>query len=102
MADPEAKKGLNISTFASPIISCLEDQNTKVCNGATALLPTIIQSIGIDSPLEESSNLKPVSQNKVIQMMESCRIAAPVKAPAPKGLPGRIGSKVPPQQATTK
>ena len=102
MADPEAKKGLNLSTFASPIISCLEDWNTEVCNSATALLPKIVQSIGIDSPLEGYSNLKPVSQNKVIPMMETCRLAAPVKAPAPKGLPGRIGSKVPPQQATTK
>lgn len=95
-ADPEAMKGLDLSTFASPIISCLEDRNAEVRKGAIALLPTIVQSIGIDSLLEEASNLKPASRNNVIPMIESCRPAAPVRAPAPKGLPGKTGSKVPP------
>ena len=95
-ADSEAMKGLDLCTFASPIISCLEDRNAEVRKGAIALLPTIVQSIGIDSLLEEASNLKPASRNNVIPMIESCRPAAPVRAPAPKGLPGKTGSKVPP------
>ncbi|PLW07076.1 hypothetical protein PCANC_25979 [Puccinia coronata f. sp. avenae] len=98
--DQAIMKGLDLSTFASPIISCLEDRNAEVRKGATALLPTIVQSIGIDSLLDKANNLKPASRNNVIPMIESCRPAAPVsKALAPsKGPPpsSRTSSKVPP------
>ncbi|KAH9456451.1 hypothetical protein Pst134EA_011697 [Puccinia striiformis f. sp. tritici] len=39
VADPAVVEGLDLSTFASPIISCLEDWDGDVRKGATALLP---------------------------------------------------------------
>ncbi|EFP78682.1 uncharacterized protein PGTG_04638 [Puccinia graminis f. sp. tritici CRL 75-36-700-3] len=96
LADPDAVKGLDLSTFASPIISCLEDRNAEVRKGATALLPTIVISVGIDSVLEETNNLKPASRNNVVPMIESCRPAAPVKAPVSKAPPNKTASKAAP------
>ncbi|OAV98650.1 hypothetical protein, variant [Puccinia triticina 1-1 BBBD Race 1] len=96
VADPEAVKGLDLSTFASPIISCLEDRNAEVRKGATALLPTIVSSVGIDSILEETNNLKPASRNNVVPMIESCRPAAPVKVLASKAPPSKTASKTAP------
>ncbi|KNE90352.1 hypothetical protein PSTG_16223 [Puccinia striiformis f. sp. tritici PST-78] len=96
VADPAVVKGLDLSTFASPIISCLEDRNGDVRKGATALLPTIVQSVGINSLLEEANNLKPASRNNVIPMIESCRPAAPVKVAASKAPLNKTVSKTAP------
>lgn len=82
--EPEAVKGLDLSPFAAPLISCLEDRSPEVRKGAQALLPTVVQSAGIDIVLEQTSGLKPASRNNVVPMIEAFRPSAPVKAAAPR------------------
>ncbi|KAH9818609.1 armadillo-type protein [Melampsora americana] len=84
LAEPDAVKGLDMSPFAAPLISCLEDRSPEVRKGAQELLPTVIQAAGIDIVLDQTSNLKPASRNNVVPMIEAYRPAAPVKAAAPK------------------
>lgn len=93
ITDPEAVKGVDMTSFAGPIISCLEDRNAEVRKGALALLPTIVQSVGIDLVLDQTNNLKPASRNNVLPMIENCRPAASTRTVAPKVPPTKTAAK---------
>ncbi|CAH7684994.1 spindle pole body component alp14 [Phakopsora pachyrhizi] len=85
--------GLDMTSFASPIISCLEDRSSEVRKGATALLPAIIQSVGIDLLLDQTSNLKPASRNSVVPIIEACRPVTAPKASAPVKALSKLGNR---------
>ncbi|POV94602.1 hypothetical protein PSTT_16768, partial [Puccinia striiformis] len=82
VADPAVVEGLDLSTFASPIISCLEDWDGD--------------SVGIDSLLEGANNLNPASRVNVIPMIESCWPAAPAKVAASKAPLNKTAPKAAP------
>ncbi|MBW0483744.1 hypothetical protein O181_023459 [Austropuccinia psidii MF-1] len=92
-SDLEAIKGLDLTSFASPIVSCLEDRNGEVRKGAMALLPTIIQSVGIDLILDQTISLKPASRNNLVPIIESFRASASSKPIPSKALPSKTGTK---------
>ncbi|POV97777.1 hypothetical protein PSTT_14859 [Puccinia striiformis] len=86
VADPAVVEGLDLSTFASPIISCLEDWDGDVRKGATALLPN----------RSGANNLNPASRVNVIPMIESCWPAAPAKVAASKAPLNKTAPKAAP------
>ncbi|KAI0637060.1 ARM repeat-containing protein [Trametes polyzona] len=78
--------GLDISSWAGPIVSSLDDRNGDVRKGAQALLPTLIASVGFDYVMHQTNSLKPASKSTAVPLIQAARAAAPApakSAPAP-------------------
>ena len=97
--------GLNpstdISSWAGPLILCLDDRSGDVRKGAQAILPTVINSIGYDRVADKMNLLKPASRGTASQLLQAAKITADSIAPPPvsSGLVPTKGAVVPPASA---
>jgi cytoskeleton-associated protein 5 len=78
----EPTAGLDLTPWAGPIVSCLEDRNGEVRKGAQAVLPLVISNAGFDYVLNQTNSLKPSSRSTVVPFIQAARKSAP-PAPAP-------------------
>ncbi|QRW01882.1 CLASP amino-terminal protein [Ceratobasidium sp. AG-Ba] len=62
----EPSPGLDLASWAGPIVSCLEDRNADVRKGAQAVLPIVISSAGFDYVMSQTNSLKPASRSTVV------------------------------------
>ncbi|KAJ6630768.1 hypothetical protein B0H10DRAFT_2160163 [Mycena sp. CBHHK59/15] len=77
----EPVSGLDLSSWASPIVACLDDRNSDVRKGAQALLPTLIASVGFDAVMHQTNSLKPASRNSAIPLIQAARPAVVQQQP---------------------
>ena len=80
----EPSPGLDLSSWAGPIVGCLDDRNAEVRKGAQALLPTLIACSSFEHVLSQTNSLKPASKSTAVPLIQAARGSAPAKAaPAP-------------------
>ncbi|KAJ8463558.1 hypothetical protein ONZ51_g10183 [Trametes cubensis] len=82
----ELPAGLDLSSWAGHVVSCLDDRNGDVRKGAQALLPTLIASVGFDHVMHQTNSLKPASKSTAVPLIQAARGSAPAvakSAPAP-------------------
>ena len=82
----ELPAGLELSSWAGHVVSCLDDRNGDVRKGAQALLPTLIASVGYDHVMHQTNSLKPASKSTAVPLIQAARGSAPAvakSAPAP-------------------
>lgn len=79
--------GLDINTWAGPIVSSLDDRNGDVRKAAQALLPTLISSAGFDYVMAQTNSLKPASKSTAVPLIQAARGTAPATASAPVKVP---------------
>ncbi|KAJ3856004.1 armadillo-type protein [Lentinula lateritia] len=92
----EPTPGLDLSGWAAPIVSSLDDRNGDVRKGAQALLPVLIACAGFDYVLQQTHSLKPASRTSAAPLIQAARPLAPVEpAAAP---PGKGKASAPPSQ----
>ncbi|KAG9105033.1 Microtubule-associated protein, microtubule dynamics during spindle orientation [Ceratobasidium sp. 370] len=73
----EPTAGLDLTSWAAPIVSCLEDRNADVRKGAQAVLPVVISSAGFDFVMNQTNSLKPASRSTVVPLIQAARGSAP-------------------------
>lgn len=100
----EPSAGLDLTSWASPIVSCLEDRNGDVRKGAQAVLPVVISCAGYDYVLNQTGSLKPASRSTVVPLIQAARGSAPPPpaAPAPAASRPTAAAKPAPKVATLK
>ncbi|KAI0695900.1 ARM repeat-containing protein [Cytidiella melzeri] len=84
--DAELPPGLDLSTWAASVVSCLDDRNGDVRKAAQALLPTLVTCAGFDYVMQQTNSLKPASKATAVPLIQAARGAAPAvatKAAAP-------------------
>ncbi|KAF7363414.1 Microtubule associated protein [Mycena sanguinolenta] len=86
----EPSSGLDLSSWAAPIVSSLDDRSPDVRKGAQALLPVLITSAGFDHVLHQTNSLKPASRNSAVPLIQAARPAAPAQSAPTKGPPAPI------------
>ncbi len=82
----ELPPGLDLNSWALPVLTCLDDRNGDVRKGAQAMLPTLIASSGYDYVMSQTNSLKPASKSTVVSIVQAARGSAPA-APASKSAP---------------
>lgn len=82
----ELPSGLDLSSWALPVVSCLDDRNGDVRKGAQVMLPTLIASAGYDYVMNQTNSLKPASKSTAIPIIQAARGSASA-APAAKNAP---------------
>lgn len=97
----EPPSGLDLSTWAAPIVACLDDRNGDVRKGAQALLPTLVACAGFDYVMSQTNSLKPASKSTAIPLIQAARGSAPA-APAAKSAPTPAAPKAAKAAAASK
>lgn len=72
---------LDLSSWASSVVSCLDDRNGDVRKGAQGLLPTLIACAGYDYVMQQTNSLKSASKSTAVPLIQAARGAAPAAAP---------------------
>lgn len=91
----EMTPGLDLSSWVSPIVGCLDDRNGDVRKGTHALLPYLIASVGFDQVMQQTNSLKPASKSTAVPLIQAARAAAPA-SPKPVSYKPAITSPTPP------
>lgn len=78
----EASSTTDLSSWATPLVSCLEDRSADVRKGAQAVLPIVIAHVGVDQVLEKTNALKPASRSAVVPLIQAAAKAAPSSQPS--------------------
>lgn len=91
----EVTASLDLSGWASPVVSCLDDRNGDVRKAAQAILPTVINCAGFDYVLQQTNSLKPASRASAIPIIQAARATAQAQAPLPAAAagPGKLTTK---------
>ncbi|THH06772.1 hypothetical protein EW145_g3859 [Phellinidium pouzarii] len=89
----EPNSSLDLSAWAAPIISCLDDRNGDVRKGAQAVLPFVVAQAGVDYVLQQANSLKSASRSTVIPLVKAA--AAPGKPAKPTPAPAPIKTSAP-------
>ncbi|KAJ1308957.1 hypothetical protein OPQ81_004640 [Rhizoctonia solani] len=89
----EPSASLDLTSWASPIVSCLEDRNADVRKGAQAVLPIVISRAGYDHVLNQTNSLKPASRSTVVPLIQAARGSAPAAAAAAPPAAARSSAK---------
>lgn len=76
--DHEATEHLDLHSWATPIVNCLDDRNGDVRKGAQGLLPTIIKHAGFDFVMQQTNSLKPASRASAVPLIQAARPVAVV------------------------
>ena len=90
--------GLDLTSWALPVVSCLDDRNGDVRKGAQAMLPILIASVGYDHVMNQTNSLKPASKSTAIPMIQAARGSA-LAVPAAKSMLAPAAAKAPPSKA---
>ncbi|RDX56874.1 ARM repeat-containing protein [Lentinus brumalis] len=93
-AKNEPPPGLDLSSWAGPIVSCLDDRNVEARKGAQGLLPTLIACSSFEHVMSQANSLKPASRSTAIPLVQAARGSVPAKAPrAPAPAKGAVAPK---------
>ncbi|KIJ17379.1 hypothetical protein PAXINDRAFT_74088 [Paxillus involutus ATCC 200175] len=100
---------LDLSNWASTVVSCLDDRSTDIRKAAQALLPTLITFVGFDKVMAQTNSLKPASRKTAVPIIQAAREstatppasappgpAKPAAKPAPTPGPAAVPSPTPP------
>ncbi|KAJ4487992.1 microtubule associated protein [Lentinula aciculospora] len=87
--------GLDLSSWAGPILSSLDDRNGDVRKGAQALLPVLIASAGFDYVMQQTNSLKPASRTSATPLIQAAR---PTESPDTQQ-PSKAKTSAPPPQS---
>lgn len=99
----EPSPGLDLTSWAAPIVSCLEDRNGDVRKGAQAVLPVVISCAGYDHVFNQTNSLKPASRTTVIPLIQAARgVAPPPPAAAAPAARAPAAKPTAPKVATLK
>ncbi len=96
--DSETTPGLDLNSWASSVVSCLNDRNGDVRKAAQALLPTLVLYAGYDYVLQQANSLKPASRSTAVPIIQAARASAapPPSKPAAVTAPAKPTSKAAP------
>ena len=78
-----ANPSTDLSSWAGPLILCLDDKSSEVRKGAQIVLPTVINSIGYDRVVDKMNLLKPASRGTAMQLLQAAKTTADSLAPSP-------------------
>lgn len=84
---------LDLSGWASPVVSCLDDRSGDVRKAAQAILPTVINCAGFDYVLQQTTSLKPASRASAIPLIHAARATAQAHASGPAAISTKPPSK---------
>lgn len=90
----EPTPGLDLTSWAGPIVTSLDDRNGDVRKGAQAVLPTLVACAGYDYVLQQTGSLKPASRSSALPLIQAAKGAAP-EPPAPAKAPAKVSAKAP-------
>lgn len=90
----EPTPGLDLTGWAGPIVSSLDDRNGDVRKGAQAVLPTLVACAGYDYVVQQTNSLKPASRSSAVPLIQAAKRAAPEPAaPPPEKAPPKAAAK---------
>ncbi|KAJ7582745.1 hypothetical protein C8J56DRAFT_791650 [Mycena floridula] len=95
----EPPASLDLSTWASSVVSCLDDRNADVRKGSQALLPYLITCAGIDYVMQQVNGLKPASRTTAVPIIQAARAQA---APPPAAKAQTVKSDPKPVQSSVR
>ena len=78
---------LDLSTWASPIVTSLDDRSADVRKSAVALIPVLIICAGYDYVLQQANSLKPASRGSAVQHIQTARQNAAPLPSQPRKFP---------------
>jgi cytoskeleton-associated protein 5 len=76
----EPSSGLDLSGWASSVVSCLDDRSGDVRKTAQAILPIVITCAGFDYVMQQTTSLKPASRATAIPLIQAARATAQASA----------------------
>ena len=82
LKDAPTMPGLDLNSWAGPIVSCLDDRNGDVRKGAQGMLPILIAYAGFDHVMQQANSLKPASRSSAVPLIQAARGSAPGGAAA--------------------
>ncbi|KAL0571687.1 hypothetical protein V5O48_010274 [Marasmius crinis-equi] len=91
----ELTPSLDISNWAGPVVTSLDDRNSEVRKAAQALLPTLIASAGFDFVLQQTNSLKPASRNSAVPLIQAARPAHSDTPPAAPPSKSKLSAPAP-------
>jgi cytoskeleton-associated protein 5 len=77
----EPSSSLDLSTWAAPVVSSLDDRNSDIRKYSQALLPVLILCAGFDYVLQQTNSLKPASRASAVPIIQAARLAVPSPLP---------------------
>ncbi|EGN92471.1 hypothetical protein SERLA73DRAFT_172906 [Serpula lacrymans var. lacrymans S7.3] len=92
----EAQPTWDLSSWAAPVVTCLDDRNADIRKNAQAVLAPLIICAGFDYVMQQTNSLKPASRNTAIPLIQAARGSAAAAAPAPsKSKPAPVAVSIP-------
>ncbi|KAF5358260.1 hypothetical protein D9756_001599 [Leucocoprinus leucothites] len=79
----EPSSSLDITNWASSVISSLDDRSGDVRKAAQALLPTLVNCAGFDYIMQQTNSLKPASRASAVPLIQAARPAGHESAAPP-------------------
>lgn len=104
LKDSPPPSSLDLSNWASTVVSCLDDRSADVRKGAQALLPSLITFVGFDKVMAHTSALKPASRKTAVPLIQAAKESAtppPASAPPVKPVPKASVTTPVPQPSPT-
>ncbi|OCH95523.1 ARM repeat-containing protein [Obba rivulosa] len=90
----EPTPGLDLTSWAAPIVTSLDDRSGDIRKGAQAILPILIACAGYDYVIQQTSSLKPASRASATPLIQAARGSTPASAAPPsKAAPAAAPAK---------
>ncbi|KIP09127.1 hypothetical protein PHLGIDRAFT_29234 [Phlebiopsis gigantea 11061_1 CR5-6] len=85
---------LDLSSWASSVVVCLDDRNGDVRKGAQALLPALVAGAGYDYVMQQTNSLKSASKATAVPLIQAARGTIPAPAATSTKAPAKPAAKV--------
>ncbi|KAI6106429.1 armadillo-type protein [Pisolithus croceorrhizus] len=73
MKEHPSSHALDLSSWVSTVVTCLDDRNADIRKGAQALLPALITSVGFDKVMSHTNGLKPASRKTAVPLIQAAK-----------------------------
>ncbi|EJT96656.1 ARM repeat-containing protein [Dacryopinax primogenitus] len=93
-----ASSSLDLSSWISPVITCLDDKSGDVRKGAQAVLPTVIATAGVDSVLGKLGSFKGATQQAVRPLIMAVKVEGGLAPSKPVARPEDSAASVRPKK----
>ncbi|KAI6039042.1 microtubule associated protein [Pisolithus marmoratus] len=90
MKEHQSSHPLDLSSWVSTTVTCLDDRNADVRKGAQALLPALITSVGFDKVMSHTNGLKPASRKTAVPLIQAAKDQTPSQTPT---APPKVANK---------
>ncbi|KAI5124542.1 hypothetical protein M0805_003064 [Coniferiporia weirii] len=91
----EPSASLDLSVWAAPVVSCLDDRSGDVRKAAQAALPFVVAQAGFDYVMQQTNSLKPAARSTVVPLVKAAAAAAPGKTVKPDLAPPSVKASAP-------